>query len=297
MALGRNATDTILSMATSIEFIAGLSLGLVGAAAARPWLRRGESRRVESVGVGWVASLATLLGLGLVRWLPALLVFGLGALAWHGWAVAGKRKLWVRLVSLGAGSFLVGLAIDVDAGLVRWAAVPVVALSVSALMDADRRVGGLGAVLLVLTVAGVLATVPGTEQALVLSGATLPLLLLPGAGDGRHPLGTVGVATIGGLLIWAIAMGGYPRPTAIVGGLGSLGLFILIPVSGTRPGRRWGLAEAVLHAGLVVVSARVAGLRESMLPAILISVAAYVVAFAALRLGDPLARSVPAGEP
>lgn len=163
-----------------------------------------------------------------------------------------------------------------------------------------RRVGA-GPVLLAISLFGVYATVPDTEQALVLLGASLPLAL-PGL-IGRPPaldaLGPAGAYGAVGLLAWSVGAGGAARHSAIVGGLTCLALLVVEPlgrslargpsrVLGARPGGRV-RALATLAAGqlaLVYVCSRVAGLRDSVAAAALIAGGALLVGIAVLALPE-----------
>jgi hypothetical protein len=175
----------------------------------------------------------------------------------------------------------------------------------AALASFDRRWRELGLLpaLLAVTAAGIWATVPDVEAALVVLGATLPLTLLgrPGplagraAGPGPAAFGVAGSAAVAGVLVWTVASGGAARPGSLVGGLACLGLLAVEPAvrlldprrrSPLDPlERRPGLALAALAVQLVLVAvaARVAGRPQG---------AATALALAALELGLALAAGV-----
>src|SRR5919197_649783 len=105
----------------------------------------------------------------------------------------------------------------------RWPAVAAAALVAGVLLaDFDRgwRRPGLALPLLAVSTAGVYATVPDVEAALVVLGAALPFCLLgwPGplalARRGRRPpsLGAAGALATAGLLAWTVASGGGGPP-------------------------------------------------------------------------------------
>ena len=187
-----------------------------------------------------------------------------------------------------------------------WPALGVATAAVAAALAAfDRRWRGLGLapVLLAVTAAGIWATVPDVEAALVLLGAALPMtvlgwpLFLARRAPARPPpaLGVAGSLAVAGVLVWAVASGGSGRPGSVVGGLACLGLLAVEPaVRGLDPRRRSpldllegrpGLAWAALAAqlALVAVAARVVGRPER---------AATALALAALELGLALAAGV-----
>ena len=182
-----------------------------------------------------------------------------------------------------------------------WPALLPIAVAVAAaLASFDRRWRELGLLpaLLAVTAAGIWATVPDVEAALVLLGAAVPLALLgrPGPLAGRLPgaaaFGVAGSVAVAAVLVWTVASGGAARPGSVVGGLACLGLLAvepavrlldprrrspLDPLEG-RPGLAW--AALAVQLALVVVAARVAGRPEG---------AATALALAALELGLALA--------
>ena len=185
-----------------------------------------------------------------------------------------------------------------------WPALLLVTVAVAAaLASFDRRWRELGLLpaLLAVAAAGIWATVPDVETALVLLGAAVPLALLgrPGPLAGRLPgaaaFGVAGSVAVAAVLVWTVASGGAARPGSVVGGLACLGLLAVEPVvrlldprrrSPLDPlERRPGLAWAALAVQLVLaaVAARVAGRPER---------AATALALAALVLGLALATGV-----
>ena len=203
----------------------------------------------------------------------------------------------VALAATGAGA----------APALPWPAVAAAALVAGVLLaDFDRRWRGHGLALPLLAVstAGVYATVPDVEAALVVLGAALPFCLLgwPGplalARRGRRPpsLGAAGALAAAGLLTWTVASGGAGRPGSVVGGLACLGLLAVEPVARRLDPRRRGplgplerrpaLAWAVLAAQAVLagVAARVVGRPERAATALLLAAAEAAVALAAALL-------------
>jgi hypothetical protein len=172
-------------------------------------------------------------------------------------------------------------------------------------LDARWRRRGLGPVLLAGSVAGIYATVPDTEQALVALGAAVPLALL------AWPwpliwLGPVGAYLATGVLLWVVASGGAARGSAVVGGVACLGLFVVEPLARLLdPTRRSvlehlpdggvGVALASLpHLALVAVAARVAGLQPTVTRAIVVALAelaaAVLLALALTRTARSMGR-------
>lgn len=98
-----------------------------------------------------------------------------------------------------------------------------------------------------------------------------------------------GSAVAVGLVVWGAGVGGYPRPGAVVGGIACVGLLVLGPVL-----RRAGAASAaalLVHVGLVAVVARVAGLRERAVTALVIVAAAYALAVIGLVVAGRVERA------
>jgi len=229
---------------------------------------------------------------------------------WPGWrrrerppAVAG---LALALAAV-AGLALAGAPADPGP---PWPVLVAAAAAVAAALAAfDRRWAGLGLppVLLAVTAAGIWATVPDVEAALVLLGACLPMAVLgrpgplAGRASGPAPLafGVAGSVAVAGVLVWVVATGGAGRPGSVVGGLACLGLLAVEPaVRLLDPGRRSpldplerrpGLAWAALAAQLVLVAlaARVVGRPERAATALVLAAAELGLALAA---GTLLAR-------
>lgn len=170
----------------------------------------------------------------------------------------------------------------------------------AAVASFDRRWRELGLLpaLLAVTAAGIWATVPDVEAALVLLGAAVPLTLLgwPGPLAGWRPapaaFGIAGSVAVAAVLTWTVATGGAGRPGSVVGGLVCLGLLAVEPAVRLLDPRRRSpldplehrprLAVAALATQLVLVAlaARVVGRPER---------AATALVLAALELGLALA--------
>lgn len=308
--------DPLADLVADGGFRAGLVCGLVagvGLAAGSPFGRwvRGLS--------GLAVTGAAVIGLAVRSELPAGLVAGLVVLATTGWLTAGRRAPTRAVASL-PGALMVARSVDLDGGpgWVRPAVVLIVAAGGALVagfdrVSGERRAGsavapsagfedgeldppekgsaagrmarrvGLSPVLLVVSAAGAYATTPETEHVVVLLGAALPVAVLAWW---RPPLtlGRVGSLLVVALMAWVVAVDGAARPGAVVGGLACLGLLVILPALPAAPrAAPWppGLV-AVLHAGLVVVCSRVAGLRTSAADALAISALAWALATIAL---------------
>jgi hypothetical protein len=234
------------------------------------------------------------LAVGLAFGAAALLV---GVIAWV-WRRARRGSMVASLAGLapaaaGVGALAAAGVIPAgrDAGLAPAVAVAATVVAGALLADFDRRRrDGLALSLWAVTVAGVWATVPDVEAAVVALGASLPPALLgwpsPLARSGLVALGLAGSIASAGLLVWVIATDGAGRPGSMVGGLACLGVLAVEPVARRLAGRGAGgrplppLPLATAHLALVAVAARVVGRRETVAEALPLAVAALAVGLA-----------------
>ncbi len=188
----------------------------------------------------------------------------------------GLARWWpaVALVAAVPGAILVGDAAALANGW--WWVPPLVVGTVvvggAALVDYDaaNARSGLAPVLLALTALATWTTVPDTEQILVVVGAFLPVAAL-GLPVARICEGAAGYGVVG-LLAWVAAVGGRGRPGAVVGAVACLGILAAEPVArrvwrgrAVTPDRPWstrGVASIGVHAVVVLLAARVAGLER-----------------------------------
>jgi hypothetical protein len=185
-----------------------------------------------------------------------------------------------------------------EPGLAPAVAVAAAVAAGALLADFDRRRrDGLAWPLWAVSVAGVWATVPDVESAVVLLGAAVAPALLgwpsPLARTGPLSLGVAGSLASAGLLVWVVATDGAARPGSMVGGLACLGVLAVEPLARRLGGRGPGgrplpaLPLAAAHLALVAVAARVVGRRETVaeaLPLALLELAVGVaLAVAATR--------------
>jgi hypothetical protein len=309
--LGPAIANAILSALRDPGFAAGVAFAIVAVAfvAVATLATPGRDVVVPIGGLCFVA--ASLLALLRNEGVSNTLVWGIAALVGAG-AVSSLAR-----GRLPGGATLLGAALAMPAAWLVVHADPIprigwiqmllgvgIVVGGALAADFDRRWRRVGAppVLLAITLFGVYATVPDTEQALVVLGASLPLVLPGAIGWPRalSSLGSAGAFGAVGLLAWTIGAGGAARPSSIVGGLACLGLFVVEPVGrglargrsrilGAVPDRRFRALAAVAagHLALVYVCARVAGLRDTVAAAAWIAGGALVLAVAALSLGEP----------
>ena len=268
------------------EFRAGLRWGfaLTAAVAVAGLVSVWLFKRPAPV-AGLVVAIA--LAKGMTEWngLPSNVSRGLAYLAFAGLSAGVLASFWPPLAYTGLLFAIPGASLltsNTNLPEVSWVA-PLVVVTVvvggTLVADFDRRhrVRGWSVVLYAVSVVGVYFTVPDTERALVLLGASLPIVLL-GWPVALASLGTVGAYPAVGALAWITAYEGLGRRSSIVAGVACLGLFVCEPLArllrwGTStifdalPRRFWTVVPVALgHLVLVFVASRIAGLRTVVGP-------------------------------
>lgn len=239
----------------------------------------------------------------------ALLAAGPGAVA----AAARARRLTpVVATGIRAVAAVPGALVTADAAVgaatqpwVRPLVVATVLIGGAAVVSSDRATApsGTALVCLVGTLVACYTTVPDTEQAGLLAGVAVPFVLL-GFPVALAGVGPGGYAVVG-LLAWTAAVGGVGRPGAAVGTVAGLGVLLVLPaVRGLRGGRfrlptrpldPRSLALVAVQAVVVVLTARVAGLRDSLTGAATLAVPVLVLAAAATAVVGSPGRNAPPG--
>ena len=278
----------IVEAAVSAEFLAGLLWGGVAAAIALAvgvaWLRW---RREPPPVAGLAALVAAAAVMPIVRRLPGLVVAGLVMLALAGAVFPRTRRISMIPVLLALpGAWMIGASGIPGPG---WAApLVVVATAVGGPLVSwfDEEIHGppIVALLFALATAGVWATVPDTEEALVLLGAVIaPTLLAWPLRVAR--LGPIGGHALVGLYLWVVVWGGRGREGSIVGAMAALGMLMVAPTgawiarqSRVRATGWYGIGLISLQLVVVVATTRIAGLREQAADAAWIAIPTLLVA-------------------
>jgi len=278
----------VQSLLEAPEFGAAVVFGLLALAAVGltgfVWRRATDGGAVP--GAGLVIAGATLLALSRVGRVSTWLLVGLGAVV-AGSAIRAWLRvspLWTALLVAPGAAVIAHLALP-GPGWIRHVAFVGIAMGggLAAAYGRDGEGDQVGPLLISVSAAGIWATVPDTEHALALLGASAPLAVA-GWPLRWARLGAVGAPTWVALAMWTVASGGVGRSTAVVGGVGSLGVLALEPALWTLARRKAPAASAPmvrpveelgLHLALVLISSRIAGLRRSLPVAIGIVVAAY----------------------
>ncbi|NND04371.1 MAG: hypothetical protein HKN91_16465 [Acidimicrobiia bacterium] len=284
----------------SEEFMWGLAFGFaalaIGALAIYVW-RQWRERPVAIVSL--LAAGAAVAASAVAAEPPRELWTGVALLAGAGALYPLVSRLPLLPAALAApGAWWVTNTVDLPgAGWVPWALLAWIVVGGTLLADFDRHHEGTGycPLLLVISVAGMFATLPDTEQILVVFGAVLPLAVLSWP-RGFAALGPIGVYPLLGVLAWVIAVGGQGRESAVIGAMAALGLLAVEPLV-----RWWGASTifdvtsprwrrfpviALGHLAVVLLMARGAGLAASPMRAAGIAVAIAAAAAVGLALAS-----------
>lgn len=247
-------------------------------------IRRASAGSPPAPVLGLLVAAGTLAGVALVKRVPLAVVAGTVLVAAAG-VIPVHRRGWT---AAGAAAAVPGACVVAWGSGLRgpeWIE-PVVAAAIVAggwtLADLDRRAAtarlGLGPVLFAVTAAGIFATTPDTERALVLLivAALTAVLAWPVT---FAVLGRPGAYAVAASTVWIVAVEGRGRTGAIVGGLACAGLLVAEPLgrvlvrsaggalskAGTalRSGPLAVVALAVVHAAIVAVASRVAGFEAT----------------------------------
>ena len=268
--------SAVTEAASSPELHLGLLAGAIGVGAIGVF--PAARRHLVTVIAGAMAVALAVAGID-SRWA----VVGLVCLAGAG--SVGTRGPRIALVAAGTA----GLALSVTSTsttLFLCVAIPVSALALGDVVSA--RGPAVTAALLGVSVVGIWASVPDTEEILLVGGVlALPLLaMMFGALDRvGAQWSRTGPFALVAPVVWAAVSGGRGRPGSAVAGVACLGLLLVDPVvcrvarSPAVARRTVGMAVGLVlgQVALVIVTSRVAATRTLVAPAALISGAALLV--------------------
>jgi hypothetical protein len=240
-------------------------------------IARGAAR---SAALGLAVIVAAFVGLAAEDVLPGALIVAAFLLAVAALLARG-RSFAVRAAALCPGGLmLVTLAAHGTPGWARVLVFGTVIFASPTSEIVDRRFPSLIFALIAFSSLGVYFTVPDTEQARGLVGAFLPVAAV--ALVSRRSSESVGPSVSVAFVAWVGLVGGVARPGSVVGAVGCLGVLALGPLA-----KRTTLVRlAAVHAVVVVVASRVAGLRESAWTAVAIVVPVMVLAALVLVAGE-----------
>ena len=268
--------DTFIDLFTRPDFQIGLASG-IGASTILASLYR--SRGISGRLTGALAVGVLLVALLLETRLTPGLVGGTIALAFAGLIWHRSRTSAITVAIVGAILVMYQGGIKESAALwvrpLGFAVILIVAWRLTTYEDRGNKPPSV--LLLALTLFAIWVNVPDTRfPRLFLGGWTG---LLPGLVMAGLPKLGRWAPAIAGQLVWMTAIAGAGRSGSIIGGWASLGILLLRPAASAKP---WQVF--LVHAGLVVLTARVAGFRESPIEAAAISIAALAAAATLLHL-------------
>jgi hypothetical protein len=287
----------LLDLVRETAFYDGLWAGLLaGAVVAIIALVTRMRRPIPLAGVA--GAIAALIALARSVDVPDQLVTGILALAVGGVAaqLLGSKVVLRAVVAL-PGAVLVAGAVDSDVSWIGPFVLVATTAGAALVADFDRTYAptGLGPVLTLVTVLGIWASVPDTEEAIPVVGALLPIAFL-GWPRVLASLGSSGAPAVVGVLAWTAAVGGRGRLGAVIGATACLGIMVLEPVlrriwparvgllSNRSSSKHRLLVVCGAHLVLVAICSRVAGLERSPISAAIIVALAYVAVAVALSL-------------
>ncbi len=279
----------------------GLVVGLILALVWRSW------RRNPAPLLGGLVALTGLVAMPVKRAIPIDLWIGIAMLTGAGLLYRWARKLLLMPALIAApGAWWVTQEVDLPGE--EWSSwfllgMIVVGAPLVASFDSHHNQRGYGPVLIAVTIGGAYSTLPDTQEILVLFGAVVPVALLAWPKP-LASLGAWGAYPVVGVLAWVIAWGGRGRETAIIGAAACLGLLVAEPIgcwisrtSETKldrlPDMPGGpVLAGLVHAIVVLLAARVAGLQSDTA---LAAVIAAVLLMLSVAVMTPTGLSFTAG--
>lgn len=280
--------DTLLDLLGRPEFLAGL---LAGAIALVGLFATSELGLKHAWGLA--VSIATVVAIHATIGRRLGFALGIGLLAAGGWWLgrldegeeSSRPGAWLVIV---AGAWLAATRGDVAPS--QWLVLASIGVALGAgyamsRWGEDDRSDLIGPLFLI-TAFGIWTTVPETEAARALLGASIPLAIATRPWLGAK-LGSAGGFALAGVVVWVAATGGAERTASIVGAWGTLGLLVLYPLMKAylENTPTWLIASG--HALIVLITARGIGLREDAGPALVLTTALYVLIVFVIRIMGP----------
>ena len=282
--------ETLIQLLALPQFLIGVASGVVGLLFLFV-LPRDQSGTAPGFGI--VLSLVAAVGVNIaiesnLDLIVSMLLLGAGGLMVERSLTSSAEWLtWMGWLAIGIGLVIIASRAEiVDVGWI-WFGAPLLGLvgGWSMLKSPEALPHPTVGPMVAITAFAMWTTVPDTEVAMVLLGVSLAMAVatLPGinsrlTGGGAFPLMT--------LLAWAAAVGGAARPASVVGAWACIGMLILGPLAvRLRPGLKIGTWTTLgIHAVIALVAARVIGLWEAALPALIAVCGLGALAFLGLVL-------------
>lgn len=268
---------TVTDLLTRVEFLTGLVLGGVvfGVFALSPSQERS----------GWGLGLTTavLVGIFVLVGVRDGLALGLVVLAIGGWmlnsateapgsGVLARSLVGWSIVAFGGliATTIGGLSVNI---VIRLAG-PIFIVGAGYVLGRwkDSAHRGLLGPLFAVTAFGVWVTVPDTELARILLGASVPLALATTSWGQYRRIGYPGAFALVGALAWIAMVSGEAREASVVGAWGAIGLLAILPLLGPSADELPGWSVMVAHAAIVVIATRVIGLWSEPEPALIATI-------------------------
>jgi hypothetical protein len=262
-----DSMSTLIDLLTRPDFLVGVFAGLVGLVVIFFAAQTEEGLELEW---GLTLTLAAFIAVSLAMGASLALLAGLGVLALGGWLArpprgSARAPFGWALIAIGAVAMIWRGGFPEVGWLLVVAPVVIVLIGASLAAWANRLPEESLGIMIAISAFGIWATVPETEGARALFGASIPMALATLRPMGAR-LGYAGAFALAGLLVWVVVVGGEARPASIIGGWACIGALAILPHYKPPPSRLVGSRRTVtvlLHAFLVLIASRVIGLWES----------------------------------
>jgi hypothetical protein len=262
-----DSVPTVIDLLTRSEFLAGAFAGLTGFVVIFFVPRPEQGSRLEW---GLILTAAVFIAVSLTQRSDLGLPGGLVALALGGWLArspngTARTPFGWTLIAIGS----IAVVWRGELPEIGWvlAISPAVIVMIGATLRAwaTRLPQELLGIMIAISAFGIWVTVPETEGARALLGASIPMALATFRPVGAK-LASAGAFALAGLLVWIVATGGEARPASIIGGWACVGALAILPHYSPPPTRlvaRRRTVTVLVHALLVFVASRVIGIWES----------------------------------
>ena len=288
-----DSLPTLVDLFTRTDFLVGGFFGLTGLVVI--YFARTDEGSVLEWGI--TLTVASFLAVSLAVGSRLSLLAALFALAVGGWMArppVGTARApfgWILIVGGAIAMVVRGGFADIGWLLVL-APIATILIGSALAAWASRLPQDVLGIMIAISAFGIWVTVPETETARALLGASLPLAVatLPPI---RSKLAYSGAFALAGILVWVVATGGEAREASVIGGWACIGAIAVLPLYGARAARwvkKRRTVTVLFHALLVVVVSRVIGLWESGALALLAVVVLFIGVYFALGLVPSLRR-------
>lgn len=262
-----DSLPTVIDLLTRTDFLVGGFIGMAGLVVI--FFARSDTTSV----LEWALTLAAagFIAVSLAVGSSFSLMASLATLALGGWMArppsgTARAPFGWALVAIGSVALVWRGGFPEIGWLLAIAVVAIVTIGSTLAAWSTRLPQELVGAMLAMTAFGIWVTVPETEAARALLGASIPMALATLRPFGGARFGYAGAFALAGLLVWVVATGGEARPASVVGGWACIGALAILPLY--KPAPVWFVGRKrtmtlLLHGLLVLISSRVIGLWES----------------------------------